>query len=107
VSDEVPASRTEPSTGFARLLPPVETLSTAALGAEWLRTTAALAGPLDPTARQSLVGRREEALDELESRDPVGFARWLAAGSTRGSDPADYVRGGPAHQGPVADTDAA
>jgi hypothetical protein len=82
-------------------------LSTRALGEEWLRTTAALAGPLDPASRESLVGRREEALDELERRDPVGFARWLAAGPTHGSDPADYVRGGPAHQGPVADTDAA
>jgi hypothetical protein len=58
-------------------------------------------------ARQWLVARREEALDELERRDPDGFARWLAAGPNRASDPADFVRGGPAHRGPVADTDAA
>ena len=82
-------------------------MTTQALGDEWLHTTAALAGPLDPAARQSLVARREEALDELERRDPDGFAQWLMAGSTRGSDPADFVRGGPARRGPVADTDAA
>lgn len=90
-----------------RLLLPVRELTTQALGDEWLHTTAALAGPLDPAARHSLVARREEALDELERRDPQGFAQWLMAGSTRGSDPADFVRGGPARRGPVAGTDAA
>jgi hypothetical protein len=90
-----------------RLLLPVAELTTQALGDEWLHTTAALAGRLDPATRQSLVARREEALDELERRDPQGFAQWLMAGSTRGSDPADFVRGGPARRGPVADTDAA
>jgi hypothetical protein len=88
--------------GAALLLPPVSALSTAALGREWLRTTAALTGRLEPAVRQSIVARREEALDELERRDPEGFARWLAAGPVPGSDPAGYVRGGP-----VADTDAA
>jgi hypothetical protein len=91
-------------TGDSRMLP-VGALSTRALGEEWLRTTAALAGRLSPAARASLVGRREEALDELERRDPDGFARWLLA--RPGSDPADFVRGGPAHRGPVAGTDAA
>jgi hypothetical protein len=84
---------------------PVAALSTRALGEEWLRTTAALAGRLSPAARASLVGRREEALDELERRDPDGFARWLVAGPA--GDPADFVREGPAQRGPVADTDAA
>jgi hypothetical protein len=84
----------------------VETLETATLGQEWLTTTVALAGRLTPTTRQSLVGRREEVLDELERRDPVGFARWLAGGPANSSDPADYVRGGPVHDGPAADTDA-
>jgi hypothetical protein len=90
--------------GDSRMLP-VAALSTRALGQEWVRTTAALAGRLSPAARASLVGRREEALDELERRDPDGFARWLVAGP--GSDPADFVREGPARSGPVADTDAA
>ena len=90
--------------GDSRMLP-VTALSTRALGEEWLRTTAALAGRLSAAARASLVGRREEVLDELERRDPAGFARWLVAGAA--SDPADFVRGGPAQRGPVADTDAA
>jgi hypothetical protein len=96
-----------PSRAEAGRLLPVETLTTRALGDEWLRTTAALAGRLTPAARAALVKRREEALDELERRDPDGFERWLAAGPVRGSNPADFVRGGPARRGPVADTDAA
>ena len=85
-----------------RSLPPVGVLSTEALGREWVHTTAALAGRLEPAERQSLVARRQEALDELERRDPVGFARWLADGPRPGSDPAGYVQGDPA-----AGTDAA
>jgi hypothetical protein len=81
---------------------PVTGLSTAALGQEWLRTTAALAGRLGATARRSIVDRREATLDELERRDPVGFARWMAGGPAPGSDPAEYVQ-----DGPVAGTEAA
>jgi hypothetical protein len=51
-----------------------------------------LAGRLDPSVRASLVRRRQETLDELELRDPAGFTRWLIAGPTQGSDPADYVQ---------------
>jgi hypothetical protein len=83
-------------TDVARVLPPVSELSTDALGREWLRTSAALAGRLEPSARSSIVRRRQDALDELERRDPDGFARWLAAGPVPGSDPARYVGGGPA-----------
>ena len=101
------AARPGGSDGPERLLPPVTALTTRALGDEWLRTTAALAGRLTPGARGWLVATPEEMLDELERRDSGGFNRWLAAGPTRDSDPADFVRGGPAHRGPVADTDAA
>jgi hypothetical protein len=94
-------------TELSRLLPPVTVLTTAELGQEWTRTAAVLAGPIDAAARQALVARREEALDELERRDPVGFARWLAAGPTLASDPAGYVHGGPMRGDPAADTDAA
>ncbi|MGX5657715.1 hypothetical protein ACWKWC_23280, partial [Geodermatophilus nigrescens] len=81
--------------------PPVATLSTAALGREWLSTSTALGGRLEAATRQSVVRRREEVLDELERRDPEGFARWLADGAL-GSDPAGYLR-----EGPAAGTDAA
>lgn len=86
----------------AWLLRPVSGLSTAALGDEWVHTSAALSGRLAPAVRRAIVERREEALDELERRDPAGFARWMAAGPAPASDPAQFVRGGPA-----ADTEAA
>lgn len=96
-----------PPSELASLLPPVAVLTTAALGQEWLRTNALLAGRLGAAARVSLVARREAALDELERRDPAGFARWMAAGPTLSSDPAGYVSGGPLRGDPAADSDAA
>lgn len=88
-----PAAAPEPL--WKRLDPPlpVSLLPTPALGGEWMQTTAALAGRLDPAARQEVVRRRAEALDELERRDPAGFTRWLTAGRGPHSDPADFVRG--------------
>ena len=107
-----PAIAPAPSPAFGRpsVELPVAVLSTPELGQEWLRTTAALAAPLHPTARHRIVARREETLDELERRDPHGFSRWLSAGSA--GDPAECVRGGPVHGrrlqgGPAAETDAA
>lgn len=85
----------------------VSGLTTPALGREWIRTTAALGGRLSPVERQALVRRREETLDELERRDPAGFARWLADGPGPASDPAAYVRGRPVQGDPTAGTDAA
>jgi hypothetical protein len=71
---------------------PVSLLPIGVLGDEWSRTTAALASRLEPAARQVVVGRRQEVLDELERRDPAGFARWLAAGAAEDSDPVIFVR---------------
>jgi hypothetical protein len=82
---------------------PVSVVPTAVLGREWLETTMTLACRLEPAARQAIIRRRQETLDELERRDPAGFARWLtAAGAGEGSDPASFVRNGRAR-----DTDAA
>ncbi len=99
--------RPEGSAEPAGTLPPVAALTTAQLGEEWMRTSAILAGRLDARARAALVARREEALDELERRDPVGFARWLTAGPTLSSDPAGYVHGRTLRGDPAAGTDAA
>jgi hypothetical protein len=78
-------------------LPPVSSLSTGDLGREWTRTTAALGGRLDARTREAIVVRRQETLDELERRDPDGFARWLAGLPLAGSDPSgDLRRGDPA-----------
>jgi hypothetical protein len=80
---------------------PLSSLTTPALGREWMRTTATLGGRLTSADRAALVRRREETLDELERRDPVGFTRWLATGPAPASDPATYIRV------PPAGTDAA
>jgi len=77
----------------AQPLPPVAALPTSALGREWLRSTVALGTRLQPAARAAIVRRRQETLDELERRDPDGFARWLAGGPAAGSDPAQFVTG--------------
>jgi hypothetical protein len=89
------------STGAMRLAglldgsaPPVSLLPTTALGREWSRTSAALRSRLEPAARQTFVRRRQDVLDELERRDPVGFARWLLTAPDGDDDPADFVRGG-------------
>lgn len=89
-----------------RPLPPVGVLSTEELGREWLESTAALAGRLDPAVRSALVLRRQQALDELERRDPEGFLRWLTTGPVPDRDPSDFVRGRTAGES-AAGTDAA
>jgi hypothetical protein len=78
------------------VLPPVSSLSTEALGREWVRTTTALAGPLDAGTREAIVVRRQQTLDELERRDPDGFARWLSGVPMPGSDPSGDLRHGDA-----------
>jgi hypothetical protein len=79
--------------GRIAVIRPVRTLSTGALGREWLLSSAALGVLLDVAGRQAIVRRRQDLLDELERRDPAGFARWMAAGPLPGSDPADYLHG--------------
>jgi hypothetical protein len=80
----------------AVVLPPVSSLSTEDLGREWVRTTTALAGPLDAGTREAIVVRRQQTLDELERRDPDGFARWLSGVPLPGSDPSGDLRHGDA-----------
>jgi hypothetical protein len=73
---------------------PVSLMATLALGREWSRTSAALRSRLEPVAREMLIQRRQDVLDELERRDPVGFAGWLVTAHDAGDDPADFVRRG-------------
>ena len=84
------------SAGSARTVsPPVRILSSRSLGEEWLRTTALLDAAPEPLTREAIAGRRASVLDELERRDPEGFARWLAHGADRGSNPAEFLREAP------------
>ena len=99
------ARREHPSA--AGPLPPVTALSTEELGSEWLESSAALAGRLDPAARSALVLRRQQALDELERRDPDGFLRWMTTGPGPDRDPSDFVRGRRTAGESAAGTDAA
>ncbi|TFV49414.1 hypothetical protein E4P43_12670 [Blastococcus sp. TF02A-35] len=85
---------------------PVHGLSTSALAEEWVRTGAALHGGLTPAAWQGTVTRRALLLDELERRDPAGFARWMAAGPDA-TDPAGFVRAEPPRTDPSAEAEAA
>ncbi|MGY1724627.1 hypothetical protein [Blastococcus sp. SYSU DS0533] len=85
----------------------VDGASTATLGEEWRRTGVQLQRSLTPAVRQRLVTRRAQVLDELERRDPDGFARWLAAGPLGSVDPTGFVRGTPPRADPSAETEAA
>jgi hypothetical protein len=84
-------ARRDTNRDTARVMRPVTELSTEALGHEWVETTAVLNGRPRASEARSLVCRRQETLDELERRDPVGFARWILDGAT--SDPSVFVRG--------------
>jgi hypothetical protein len=88
-------------------LPPVTALSTEDLGREWLESTTLLAGRLEPAVRTAIVRRRQDALDELERRDPEGFLRWLTTGPVLDRDPAPFVRGRRTAGESPAGTDAA
>ncbi|MCA0144692.1 hypothetical protein [Blastococcus sp. LR1] len=88
-------------------VPTVDELSTGDLAEEWLRSGSVLQGALAPAARQGLVARRAQVLDELERRDPAGFARWMAAGPLASADPAGYLRSEPPRADPSAETEAA
>jgi hypothetical protein len=82
-----------PAAWLSTSQPPVSLLPTPALGSEWLRTTSVLSCPVGSAARQKVVWRRQEILDELERRDPAGIARWLASAVATDSDPTAFVRG--------------
>jgi hypothetical protein len=77
----------------AAALPPAAGMSVEELSREWRRTASALESGADPAGRAQLVRRRGEVLDELERRDPVGFARWLAGGASAGDYPVGHLRG--------------
>ena len=95
-SPRTPASTVAGDRQPAAPLPPVSSLPTEALGQEWVRTTTALSGPLDARTREAIVVRRQQTLDELERRDPDGFARWLSGLPLAGSDPSGDLKHGDA-----------
>jgi hypothetical protein len=65
-------------------------LSLTELCAGWRTGVPAAPGPADPDLRARLVQVRGIYLDELERRDPAGFADWLQHDALR-TDPEGYV----------------
>jgi hypothetical protein len=88
-----PAAPVPMAASLAPSSTPVSLMATLALGREWSRTSAALAFWLEPAARRMFVQRRQDLLDELERRDPAGFARWLVSAPDGNNDPAAFVQG--------------
>jgi hypothetical protein len=87
-----PQFRSVPAGSARTVLPPVRILSSRSLGEEWLRTTALLDASPEPLTREAVAARRAAVLDELERRDPEAITRWLALGTDRGSNPAEFLR---------------
>jgi hypothetical protein len=81
------------SAPLPRFSVPVSLLPSPALSREWRRTKAVLGSASGPGAWDEVVRRRQEVLDEVERRDPNGFARWLAAGAPAGGGPGTFLYG--------------
>ena len=77
----------------AAALPPASGMALEELSREWRRTATVLESTADAAGRALLVRRRGEVLDELERRDPAGFARWLAGGASADDYPVRHLRG--------------
>jgi len=71
---------------------PLKKLSTTDLIAVWRSSGDLLAAAQSPADRALLVNRRAECLDELERRDPEGFAAWICLALDPAVDPDPFVR---------------
>lgn len=70
-------------------------MSTADLCQHWRISFTLLRSVTDPRQREAIAASRRQLLDELERRDPEGFARFLASRSPADCYPAHYVRNTP------------
>lgn len=57
----------------------------------WRTSFAALQHSASPSERARLIETRAALLDELASRDPAGFARWIDSGARAASDPSRFL----------------
>lgn len=89
-AEEDHAARSHEELVCAAPLVPQE-LSTQELCLAWRRSYIALLDLPAGYARDEVVRVRKDLLDELERRDPAGFARWLETGARAGSDPGRYL----------------
>jgi hypothetical protein len=71
--------------------PALAELDDAGLCLAWRRSFVALQRAATPTCRADIVVLRVRLLDEMERRNPSGFALWLASGARAASDPTRYI----------------
>ncbi len=69
---------------------PLEGLTTSALAHSWQLHRRVAAAGTDAATRAVAEEEGERCLEELETRDPVGVCRWLAAGADV-ADPAAFL----------------
>lgn len=68
----------------------VRRLSARRLGERWAASAVALAHEPTAAGRARIAARRAEYLSEMERRDPLGFARWMAE-DPLATDPRGYL----------------
>jgi hypothetical protein len=68
-------------------------LTTAQLCSLWRKSAAGLSAATTPGALAEVVNARAVVLAELERRDPVAMAAWIAAGAREAGGPPSYLLG--------------
>jgi hypothetical protein len=71
----------------------LRTLSTAQVCSLWRKSAAGLTAATSPEALLEVVTARAVVLAELERREPVAMAAWLAAGAREAGGPPSYLLG--------------
>lgn len=72
---------------------PVAEMSTPELVLAWRASFNSLLRAQTTASMGHIVARRQQYLDELERRDPMGLRRWLESGARAASDPTKYLHG--------------
>jgi hypothetical protein len=71
----------------------LRSLSTAQVCSLWRKSAAGLTAATSPEALSEVVTARAAVLAELERREPVAMAAWIAAGAREAGGPPAYLLG--------------
>ncbi|WP_134768053.1 hypothetical protein [Nocardioides sp. 1609] len=85
----------------AALRPAVEILDDEHLARGWRHSFRHLQDADGVMSGLALVNLRQAYLDEMERRQPAGFASWLASGARASSDPTPHLQSDPARTRPT------
>lgn len=99
VAAAVCAHRRWASTAPQPAWPAVSQLSTNELCRQWRHSYILLQQARDAESAEQIATFRRCCLDELQVRQPAGFARWLDAEAGPDSDPAQFIASGPDEDG--------